>query len=168
VFNLLSYLVGHPVGSLVGNLVGRQGCKCSVRGSNAGWAEVVTSCLGGYCVGGIIGAPHGTMLTGKIMRQNGSWYSAFIGGILGTVLGISELAVYNNGISQNSWSIVISTALALPPLCSVVGYNLIPHKNNSQSNIFSKNLPAIGLSVLPEKHGDKISPKIGANIRFRF
>ena len=118
-----------------------------------------------YIAGGMIGAPLGTVYTGKKLHQSGSVLDAYLGGVVGTGLGILILSQTDSKIPA---TIAIPAFILLPPLCSVIGYNLFPHKNNSQSSIFSKNLPAIGLSVLPEKHVDKISPKIGANVTFRF
>ena len=122
--------------------------------------------IGGYLVGGMLGTPLGTLLTGKIIQEKGSVLGSSVGGVIGTSLGL--LATYYMFGKEPQQELIIPTILILPPLCSVIGYNIFPHKNDFQSSVFPQNLPAIGLLVLPEKHGDKISPKIGANVTFRF
>lgn len=117
-----------------------------------------------YVIGGSIGAPLGTILSGKIIHTDGSVLGAYAGGFVGMGLGILALASAEKISGQVAWP----SFLLLPPTCSVIGYNLFPHKTNSQSMLFNKNLPSLGLTILPEKYGDKISPKIGANITVRF
>lgn len=123
-----------------------------------------------YPIGGMVGAPVGTVLTGKIIHDEGSVFGAYAGGIIGTGLGVLTVYSYSKAtahVEQNSWPLVITAALILPPIMSVVGYQLGKPENQFQS-YNSKNSPNLTFTVLPEKHNNKISPKIGANITFRF
>jgi drug/metabolite transporter (DMT)-like permease len=121
--------------------------------------------LTAYIGGGSIGAPLGTLHTGKIVHDKGSVLGSFIGGVVGTTLG-GLVTVYL--IDKSPQEVVIPTILLLPPLCSVIGYNLFPHKSDSQSHLSPKNFPELSLTIQPEKHDNKISPKIGAKVTVRF
>jgi len=137
---------------------------------NEGWFySVVMGGITGYLLGSSVGAPLGAITAGKIIHQKGSILSAYIGGITGMILGGMTILGYNNTSGQqNSWPFVITAAGILPPLCSVIGYNLLPHKDNNSHTMFNRNLPQIGVTVLPERYNNKLSTKIGANITFRF
>lgn len=124
--------------------------------SDAGWVPWT------YLFCGTIGAPLGTVISGKIIHDHGSTLGAFAGGIIGTGL------VYLSLKQHFPDAVTIPAVFLGPQICSIIGYKLISHKNNSQSNVFPKNLPAIGLSVLPQKHDYKISTKLGASITVRF
>lgn len=118
-----------------------------------------------YIAGSSIGAPLGTLHTGKIVHDKGSVLGAYVGGVVGTGLGMLTLICFGDKISEQ---ITIPTFLLLPPICSVIGYNLFPHKSDSQSYLFPKNFPELAFTVLPEKQDNKISPKIGAKVTVRF
>lgn len=135
--------------------------------SDAHEGPAVASCLGGYCLGSIVGAPLGTIAIGKLMRQRGSRLGAFAGGLLGTGLGLFTVWQYNQATlnkQQNHWPQVILTALVLPPLCSVIGYNLFRCKSDSHSSTQHCDiLPAFTLQLIPDY---KKSIKFGINIKF--
>ncbi len=138
---------------------------------DVGPAIAIMGVGGGFVIGSTVGAPLGTMLTGKIMHQRGSRSGAWLGGLLGTGLGLSTILLYSNATAnqeQNNWHMILLTAFVLPPLCSVTGYNLFSYKDDYQSMFFNKNIPRIGVTVLPVKHNNKISAKIGLNVSFRF
>jgi hypothetical protein len=127
--------------------------------------DIANDMLIGYIVGGSVGAPTGTILTAKIVHDEGSVLGAYVGGIVGTGLGmLSAIYFADRDISA---SIALPTFLLFPPLCSVIGCKLHKPANESHSSI-PKNFPVVGLTVLPEKYDNKISPKIGANVMFRF
>jgi len=114
-----------------------------------------------YLFCGTVGAPLGTVITGKIVHDDGSALGAFAGGIIGT--GLAYLSVV-----QNFPAVVgLPTVLLGPQVFSVIGYNLFPHKSEFHSSV-PKNFPELGLTVLPEKYDNKISPKIGAKVTVRF
>jgi hypothetical protein len=133
---------------------------------DGGAAAAVLGVGGGHVVGSTVGAPLGTMLTGKIMYQKGSRLGAWMGGLLGTGLGLSTIWMYDEAThnqQQNDWGIILLTSLVLPPLCSVGGYNLLGSKSTSQS-FYDKNNPQFTFALKPEKYRNKISPKFGMNI----
>ena len=133
--------------------------------SDLSWDLFLESLVWGLGTGAIIGTPLGTVLTGKIVHDKGSVLGAYVGGVVGTGLGMLTLICFGDKISEQ---ITIPTFLLLPPTCSVIGYNLFPHKSDSQSYLSPKNFPELALTVLPQKYGNKISPKIGAKVTVRF
>jgi hypothetical protein len=118
----------------------------------------------GYIVGTSVGAPLGTILTAKIVQAEGSVFGAYVGGIMGTGLG-GLSAIYLQGDVPDK--VLVASMLLLPPLCSVIGYNLHKSGNDFNSSI-PKNFPEMEFTVLPEKYDNKISPKIGAKVTVRF
>jgi hypothetical protein len=130
------------------------------------WPASMSLLLIGYSAGELLGAPLGTVLTGKILHHEGSVKGAYVGSLIGTVLG--GLSAIYFADKNTSGEIVLPTILLPSPLCSVIGYNLFPHKSASQSFLFLKNFPELALTVLPEKNGNKISSKIGARVTVRF
>lgn len=145
-----------------------------------GQGIVVAWGLSGYSLGGVIGAPFGAVITGKLMRQRGSMLGAFGGGVLGTYFG-SCLIINSTeftGISKkyvlptpklrvDEWQL-ISIALILPSLGAVTGYNLFRPKNVARSSFFMQNLQNIAFTFQPDKCGTKPSPKFGMNIIWGF
>jgi hypothetical protein len=129
--------------------------------------DVGKGVLIGYIVGGSVGAPTGTIITGNSLEDEGSYLGSYAGGIIGTGLGFLSIYLYNRIYPNDAAWPAIIPALLLPPVFSVIGYNLHKSENEFNSSI-PNNFPKIGLMVLPEKHGDKILPKIGANVMFRF
>jgi hypothetical protein len=154
------------LGAAVGDvLIGITSASIAVHGELNDAGPLITFIGIAYLTGGLIGSPLGTALTGKITNTKGSVLGSFIGGLAGTALGVLITFTVPD---QSPQEVVLPTILLLPPACSVIGYNIFPHKDNSQTMIFPAKFPALGFTVIPEKHGDKISPKIGANITFKF
>jgi len=119
----------------------------------------------GYIFGGSIGAPLGTKLTDKIIGDRGSVTGAYVGGIIGAgLVGFTAVKFF---VGEMPSEVFIPAAVILPQLLSVVGYNLHKPDNESHSSI-PKNFPQLAFTVLPEKHDDEISPKIGAKVTVRF
>lgn len=113
--------------------------------------------------GGSIGSPLATLLSGNALKQNGSTWGSYAGGIVGTGLGlITMLSTY-----KNNYSIATLSSILLPSIASVIGYNLFP-RSFGHIGMLPENTPSVGLTALPEKHNNLISTKIGANITFRF
>jgi len=170
----LGATVGEFVIGVPTTVVATLGWGYAFRGiadGSAAFGAMVLGGLTGYAVSGPVGAPLGTVLTGKILRDEGSILGAYAGGIVGTGLGLLTVYLYNratSNVQQNYWQVIIATALLLPPICSVTGYNVFLHKSDSQSHLSPKNFPELALTVLPQKYGNKISPKIGAKVTVRF
>jgi hypothetical protein len=113
--------------------------------------------------GGSIGSPLATLLSGNALRQNGSTWGSYAGGIVGTGLGlITMLSTY-----KNNYSIATLSSILLPSIASVIGYNLFP-RSFGHIGMLPQNFPAFGLTVVPQKKDKIISAKFGANITFKF
>lgn len=131
--------------------------------------------LGGYLTGGIVGAPLGTTLTGKIIHSKGSVLGACLGGIVGFT--VASTIFYKLGYAPQESRfykifgeprVFFSTVFLLPPILSVTGYNLFPSKKSSSASMLLKYTPQCAITCKPLEYNKRIIPEIGMKLTLKF
>jgi len=131
-----------------------------------GFGKVVLVVSGACLAGEIVGAPTGTILIGKAIRHKGSILGAYGGSLFGVALGIASIYVGDKiGLTLNG--LTIPTLMSLPPLCSVLGYNLCGSKNSS-SSMFLNYAPQCAITLRPLENNKRIIPEIGMKLTVKF
>jgi hypothetical protein len=120
-FEFLGAATGH---FLIGTLIGIGATQNAYDLEDVGNGVLI-----GYIVGGSVGAPTGTIITGHYLEDEGSYLGSYAGGIIGTGLGLLSVYSFSKLTPDNSLPALISV-LFLPPVFSVVGYKLFPQKTS--------------------------------------
>jgi hypothetical protein len=80
------------LGATTGNFLTGAAIVAYAARSASEFEDIVNDIIIGWLVGGSVGAPAGTIITGNSLEDEGSYLGAYTGGIIGT--GLGSLSIY--------------------------------------------------------------------------